>query len=414
MNRQAGDTSADVAQKLGLGEGRAGTGLFARLGRMGRWRWFALAAGIAVLIVAGFMLLGRTRSAPYVTDVATRGALTVTVSATGSLEPVTTVDVGSEISGRLDKVNVDFNDPVKKGQILAELDTTQLAANVAKAEANLAAARAAVLTSEATVRETTAKARRARQLVPGGYISHEALDTAVATAERAVADRASARARVTVAEAELASDRTTLGKAEITSPIDGVVISRDVDPGQTVAATFQTPKLFTLAEDLRRMQLQVDVDEADVGEVKAGQHATFTVDAYPNRRFEAQIQSVRFASQTKNSVVSYTAILSVDNGELLLRPGMTATAEIVTATRADALLVPNGALRFTPPGEKAPSGIRKSGTIEKTVWTDEGGKPRAIPVRVGLTDGQHTEVLSGAVEPGMALLVDVTGAQGKP
>src|SRR5690606_34615673 len=233
--------------------------------------------------------LGGEAASPYVTEEATRGALTVSVSATGSLEPVTTVDVGSEISGRLVSVEVDFNDEVKKGQLLARIDTVQLAANVAKAEANLAAARAAVLTSEATQRETAAKAKRARNLAPSGSISREVVETAIATAERAAADLASAKARVTVAEAELQSEKTTLGKAEITSPIDGVVISRDVDPGQTVAATFQTPKLFTLAEDLRRMQLQVDVDEADVGEVKAGQHATFTVDAYPNRRFEAQI-----------------------------------------------------------------------------------------------------------------------------
>ncbi|MCE9651180.1 MAG: efflux RND transporter periplasmic adaptor subunit [Parvibaculum sp.] len=413
MSKRIGEAREDVARTLGLGQARAPGGL---LGFMGLPRWAVLtgAAAILLLLVFVFLSLGRSKASPYVTEEVARGALTVSVSATGSLEPVTTVDVGSEISGRLDSVLVDYNDEVKKGQLLARIDTTQLAANVAKSEANLAAARAAVLTSEATLRETSAKAKRARELAPSGSISREVLETAIATAERAVADLASARARVTVAEAELASEKTTLGKAEITSPIDGVVISRDVDPGQTVAATFQTPKLFTLAEDLRRMQLQVDVDEADVGEVKAGQDATFTVDAYPNRRFEAKIESVRFASQTKNGVVSYTAILTVDNADLLLRPGMTATADIVTAAKSDVLLAPNGALRFTPPGEKTTKTAAKAGDIEKIVWTLDGGKPKAIPVRAGLTDGQHTEILSGDLEPGMALLVDVAGAAKTP
>jgi HlyD family secretion protein len=404
MDKQVGGASEDVARRLGLGV-ETGGWLSRRVLLIG------VAAAVAVLL-AVWLALGRTHGPLYVTEPATRGALTVAVSATGSLEPVTTVDVGSEISGRLVSVNVDYNDHVKKGELLAQIDTTQLAANVAKSEANLAAARAAVLTSEATLRETSAKAKRARELSTTGYVSKDTLETATATAQRAAADLASARARVTVAEAELSSDRTTLTKADITSPIDGVVISRDVDPGQTVAATFQTPKLFTLAEDLRRMQLQVDVDEADVGEVKEGQPATFTVDAYPNRRFEAKIESVRYASQTKNGVVSYTAVLSVDNEGLLLRPGMTATASIVTATRDVALLVPNGALRFTPPGHAAPKAAAPgAGEIEKTVWTLDGKTPRAIAVRAGLTDGQHTEILSGDVEPGMALLVDTAAAR---
>lgn len=412
MDRRKGETREDVARKLGLGETSQARAFFNRFPR-----WVMLTGGglVLLLIFLALRSFGGEAAAPFVTEEATRGALTVSVSATGSLEPVTTVDVGSEISGRLVSVNVDFNDEVRKGQLLARIDTVQLAANVAKAEANLAAARAAVLTSEATLRETTAKARRARNLAPGGSISREGLETAVADAARAVADLASARARVTVAEAELQSEKTTLGKAEITSPIDGVVISRDVDPGQTVAATFQTPKLFTLAEDLRRMQLQVDVDEADVGQVKVGQHATFTVDAYPNRRFEAQIESVRFAPQTKNGVVSYMAILTVDNSDLALRPGMTAIADIVTATRSDVLMVPNGALRFTPPGEKAPASITgKAGDIMKTVWTLDGRTPRPVAIRAGLTDGQQTEVLSGEIEPGMKLLVDVAGAAEKP
>ncbi|HEX7776752.1 MAG TPA: efflux RND transporter periplasmic adaptor subunit [Parvibaculum sp.] len=405
MDKQVSAAGEDVARRLGLGAA----------GRKPMSRRSKLIAAAAILLVLALVwaLFGHRQKSPYVMETVTRGPLTVSVSATGSLEPVTTVNVGSEISGRLVSVDADYNDPVKKGQLLAQLDTTQLAANVAKSAANLQAARAAVLTSEATVRETAAKAKRARELAPSGNISKETLDSAVATAQRAEADLASSKAHVTVAEAELASDQTTLSKARITSPIDGVVISRDVDPGQTVAASFQTPTLFTIAEDLKRMQLEVDVDEADVGQVKVGQPATFTVDAYPNRRFEAAIQTVRFASQTKNGVVTYTAILSVDNRELLLRPGMTATALIVTATRNDALLIPNGALRFTPAGEAAARPENTAGLVHKTVWTIAGGKPVAISVEPGLTDGQQTEVLSGEVEPGMALIVDTARAEDK-
>jgi len=211
-----------------------------------------------------------------------------------------------------------------------------------------------------------------------------------------------AQAQVTVARAALEADRTTLSKAVIRAPIDGVVISRDVEPGQTVAASFQTPVLFVLAEDLSKMELHVDIDEADVGAVKAGQSATFTVDAYPERRFSAKLVSIHNAARTVQGVVSYEGVLTVDNSAMLLRPGMTATAEITTATRRDALLVPNSALRFTPPGHAAGPGENGA-----RVWVLRGGRPEPVTVRTGLSDGRDTVIVEGAVHPGDRAIVDI-------
>lgn len=398
----------EMARQLGLDETGAVKSGFRMLG--GIWSWIGI--GLVLLSLLTWFFFLRSEPVRYVTEPAKTGDLTVIVTATGSVEPVNTVTVGSEISGRIDEVLVDYNDVVKKGQLLARIDTTVLLSNVEKSKANLAAAEASVAQAEATRREAAAKLTRSRALVAKGWVSKETLDTSVASAARAVANVASAKAQVVQAQAQLDSDRTTLAKADIKSPIDGIVISRDIDPGQTVAATFQTPTLFSVAEDLRVMELEVDVDEADVGGVVKGQKATFTVDAYPDKRFDAAITSLRFAPVTTNGVVSYTAVLSVDNKDLLLRPGMTATADIITAERTNILQIPNGALRFTPPGETSPGSVAtQAGGMTKTVWTLDGDAPKALTISPGLTDGQYTEVLSGDVENGRQLLIDVASAE---
>lgn len=400
------EASKDVSARLGLGPAAGGA----------RWRGWAgehpyLAAtlGLTTALLLIWVLFFRGSSAPeYVSEPVLRGDLKVIVTATGTVEPETSVAVGSEISGRIDKVLADFNDEVKKDQVLAEMDTTALRNTLAKSEATLDESRATVLQYEASRIEAAAKWKRYKSLAAVNAISQLDLDTALANLKRAEANYAGGKARVKANEAQLAADETSLSKTVIRSPIDGVVIERKIEPGQTVAATFETPTLFTLADDLRHMELQVNVDEADVGQVRQGQRATFSVDAYPNRQFQAVIKKLHLASTTTNNVVSYVAVLAIDNGDLALRPGMTATAEIITAEKTNVLLVPNGATRFTPPNAKASDvGVTKEGRVTKPVWILKDGKPASVAVELGLTNGQQTEVLGGDLAEGASVLTDI-------
>ena len=392
-----------------------------------------IAAVVALLLVAtaGYFLLrdgNGAAAARYVTAPVTRGELVVRVSATGNLQPLNQVEVGSELSGTIQTVLVDDNDQVKRGQVLARLDMSKLNDAIAKSKAALAAAEARVQQSAATVREAGANLQRLRDVakLSGGKVPSQAeLETAEATLDRARADQASAKAAVTEARAQLSSDETNLAKASIRSPIDGVVLSRKVEPGQTVAASLQAPVLFVLAEDLTDMELQVDVDEADVGQVRPGQPTTFKVDAYPDRQYPATISRVGFGSQLKSGVVSYLTVLRVRNADLSLRPGMTATAEITTARRENALLVPDAALRYAPPAAATqpgpsrglvgmllprppqptqPKKAAKGGT--RQVWVLREGAPAEIQVVAGLSDGQHTEITGGELEPGMEVITE--------
>ena len=360
----------------------------------------------------------------------TRGALTVKVTATGTLQPVTQVDVGSEVSGTVEQVLVYFNDRVEAGQVLARLDTTQFAARERQSRAALALAEARVKEAQATVTETDARLSRSARLLERKLTPRESHEALQAAAERARAGLGVAEAQVQQSRAQLDYDRRVIEKSVIHAPISGIVLKRQVEPGQTVVAALQTPVLFTLAESLGQMLLNVQVDEADVGKVAAGQHAEFTVDAYPNRRFPAEIKLVRYVPQTVEGVVTYEAQLSVDNSELLLRPGMTATAEIVVQKDRDALLVPNAALRFTPPAapavpaaspglvskimmrpppmpkrvppEAAPAGAR--------VWTLRNGQPQPLSVTSGATDGALTEIAGGEVAEGLQVITGTAPA----
>ncbi len=390
----AATPTAEIEEALGVGTVR-------RRRRWGRW-----VAGAVVLLAVALGVWWWTRAdAPvaYETQMARRGALTVSVTATGALGAVTTVEVGSEISGLVEMVTVDANDRVEQGQVLAQLDTDRLRADVTQAEANLTAAEAAYEQARATLEEQRLKTARTERLAANEYVAPQEVETAQAALERAQAAATSRRAQISVAEAALESARTTLRKTAIRAPIDGLVLSRSVDPGQAVAASFQTPVLFTLAEDLERMELRVDVDEADVGQVQAGQSATFTVDAYPGRTFPASVTKVHYAPKTVSGVVTYEAVMAVDNRDGLLRPGMTATADITTDTIGDALLVPNSALRFTPPAASPPA--RLAG--QELVWRLDGDAPAALPVTPGRTDGQWTVVREGEVTPGQVLLTNV-------
>jgi HlyD family secretion protein len=378
-----------------------------------RWKAWLIVAMLAVAAaVSVYALFGRSsNTVRYVTEPVTRSDLHVTVTATGSIQPTSQVEVSSELSGTIRRVFVDYNSMVKAGQVVAELDTDKFMANLDSSRAKLNAAKASVATAEVTVGEMTREYARKKTLAAAKYVSPQDLETAKAIYDRAVAALISAKAEVGVAAADVTLNESNLNKTRILSPIDGIVLKRNVDPGQTVAASFQAPVLFTIAEDLRRMEVQVDVDEADVGKVQEGQSASFSVDAYPDRRFPAVIRELRYASETVQGVVTYKAVLTVENAEILLRPGMTATAEIGVQDVTGALLVSNAALRFTPPAQPVaqsggllkrlmpgmpqfrPASQREAGGPSRAVWMLRDGVPVAVPVTVGASDGKRTEIL---------------------
>ncbi len=426
------NSESDIAQTLGTDE-------FS--GQRRRVKLWALVGALALLAAVAVIIWTKANNAnpiEYKTQEVQRGDLTVTVTATGNLEPTNQVDVGTEVSGTIETVEVDYNDEVKVGQVLARLDTSKLQAQVLQSKAAVESARARVLSAQATVNEMRnelARLKRVRELSDNKVPSQHDMDAAQAALQRAEADEASAKAQVSEARATLEANETDLAKAVILSPINGIVLARSVEPGQTVAASLQAPVLFTLAEDLTQMELHVDVDEADVGRVKDGQEATFTVDAYRDLSFPARITQVRFGSQTVGGVVTYETILNVDNSDLLLRPGMTATADITVEKIENAILMPNAALRFTPPirenedpsddtnlvGKLLPRRHRQSSKQRKDatadnkqqrVWTIGGGQLVAIAVTTGATDGKMTEVTSGPIEPGVKLVVDAMRADG--
>lgn len=402
MNKQLRNAEAELAASLQL-----------ELQPRRFWsvRKLVIAAVVVVLTTVTALYFWKPAAgAGYLTTAVTTGPLTVTVSATGTLQPQDQVDVGAEISGRVDQVNVDYNDRVKKGQVLAVINTDQIRAQLDQAVASQNAARADVAAGEATVTDTLKKRDRARALFQIGGIAQQEVQTAEADYERAVANVAKAKATVENTGAQTALYRTQLDRALVRSPIDGVVLDRKVSTGQTVAAAFQTPVLFTLASDLKTLQLQVDIDEADIGLVREGQPATFTVDAYPQREFQAKLISLHNAPKTTNGVVTYQGVLAVDNSSMLLRPGLTANVNILVSRSDNAMLVPNGALRFMPRAKDIaalPPVRAVNGEMSGRVWVLENGKPAARDVKIGRTDGHSTEVLSGALRPGDWVITDI-------
>ena len=378
-----------------------------------RWGGIARLVFVTCLIAAGIgIYVGVKRyyqptTPQYRTEPCRRGDLVVTIAATGTLDPTNLVEIGCEISGTIRTVEVDVNDPVKAGDLLFALDTQELEAQVAKSRATLAVRKAELQLAKATLLESEQILGRMEKLQSQRASSEQEVDTATANVARAKANISSSTAQVSVAQATLDGDLSKLEKSRIYSPIDGIVLTRKVEPGQTVAATFQTPVLLTICDDLRRMKLKVDVDEADVGGVREGQAATFTVDAYPNESFPARITSLRYASRRVQDVVTYEAVLEVANEELKLRPGMTAVADIITSKIQDALLIPNAALRYTP-NDNSPEVTDGGGeSLTSQVWIVKKNRPVPLPVTTGISDGRFTESTSGGVKEGMPLVVDV-------
>lgn len=393
-----------------------------------------IVAVIVVALAVGLYLwharTANNATPTYVTEAVRRGNLTLNVMANGTLQPTRSVNIGSELSGTVKQVLVDVNDHVQKGQVLVELDTAKLSDQVLRSRATLAAVQAQLAQSTATVKEARANLARFEEVarLSGGKVpSATELDSARATVDRAVAAEESARANVADARAALSTDEINLSKASIRSSIDGVVLTRSVDPGNAVAASLQAVTLFSIAEDLKKLRLDVSVDEADVGAVQVGQKASFTVSAYPSRRYPAKVTRVAYGSTKTDNVITYTTYLDVDNSDLSLRPGMTAAAIITSTERTAVLLVPNTALRFSP--AHSASSVVSSGSFASTlilrmprtgahkatdsdaaglrqVWVLKDGQAVAVAVKTGISDGRMTEVSGDELKEGMAVITD--------
>jgi len=404
--------------------------------RWRRWAKFWVPGLIVLLGGLYYFTRGDDGKPKYISEAVTERSLDIEVTATGNLRPTNQVDVGSEVSGRVDRVLVDVNDRVTRGQVLAQINTDVIEDQIKQGRANLDAARAQVAQARATIGVDTAQLNRLQEVhrLSGGKVpSQTELEAAEANVLRGRAAVNSANANVVSAQAQLSSAITNRDRAVIRSPVSGVVLARQVEPGQTVAASFNTPTLFVIAEDLSAMQLRVSVDEADVGQVRRGQKATFTVDAYPGRAFPASVERVALASnstatssqqqqaaQQGAAVINYEARLSVDNRGGLLRPGMTATATIATESTGRRLLVPNGALRFDPEDvpisgepmfnedfglerEEARATIGR-GSRQTVYILDDDGEIEPIEVVTGQTDGRFTVVTSGKLKKGMKVV----------
>jgi len=412
--------------------------------RWRRWAKYWIPGLLVLLVGLYFATRGGGDGPEYITEEVTMGSLDVEVTATGNLRPTNQVDVGSEVSGRIDRVLVDVNDRVARGQVLAQINTDVIEDQIRQARANLDSARAQVAQARATLDVDSAQLARLQEvyrLSDGKVPSQTELEAAEANVARGRAALNSAQAAVVAAQAQLSSAITNRDRAVIRSPVSGVVLARQVEPGQTVAASFNTPTLFVIAEDLSLMQLRVAIDEADVGQVKAGQKATFTVDAYPGRRFPATVERIALASnntatstqqqqagQQGNAVIAYEARLTVANPDGLLRPGMTATANIATDSTGRGLIVPNGALRFEPATEEQAGGVQLGGDdfglereeVRATIGRGsrqtvhvlkDDGTLEPIEVVTGLSDGRRTVVTSSELKPGMKVVTSEKAAK---
>ena len=415
--------------------------------RRTRTRKIAVAAVAAALAVGGVVAFRATRAAEasaqpaYKTAAVVRGDLKASITATGTIQALNTVEVGAEVSGKIAALHADYNDAVTAGQLLAEIDPEQAKAAVDEAKAQVLAARAGVAKAKATLTAARLDADRSKALSEKGLVSAKELETSVSNLELAEASIQSADASLAVADASYTSAKTKLGKTQIVAPISGTVLSRRVEVGQTLNAGMTTPVLYTIAEDLRRMRLSSSVDEADIGAVAKGQKASFTVDAYPDRTFESGVDSVRNVATVTSNVVSYEVILTVDNSDLVLKPGMTASVEIVTLLIPDALLVPNKALRFTPAdaspskggfprgipflggprgkkaddkttNEAALAALGKLGPRQAVVWLQKGAGLAPVVVEKIATDGTDTAVKCDALAAGAKVVVDLADAAG--
>jgi HlyD family secretion protein len=379
----------------------------------------ALSVIIVIAAVVFLVLQKKDGGQKFITEKITRGDIKSTVLATGTVNAVTTVQVGTQVSGTIKQLFADFNSPVKKGQLLAQIDPAIFEAQVGQAQANLQAAKANLEKSQVAVSDTKNTLNRNKALYVKNFIAKSDLDTAETNYLSAEAQVKSSQAQIEQAQAALDSAAINLKYTRILSPVNGTVISRNVDIGQTVAASFQTPTLFTIAQDLTKMQIDSSVDEADIGQVAVGQNVTFTVDAYREITFTGKVSEVRNAPITVQNVVTYDAVITVDNTNLRLKPGMTANVTIEIEVKKSVLRVPNAALRFKPPmltaksvgnysdqqGSKLPKGT--------SVWLLENKEPKSVKITTGINDGNYREIISGDLREGQQIILDLMGSSNK-
>jgi HlyD family secretion protein len=411
---KAGDgaTSQNQQMKADFGNQTIGfalpvpiAGALAGLSR--RWRWFAIAVLVAVGAVTWYRV-SQPAGASYATQSVGRGRVERAVTATGSVNPILTITVGSYVSGVIQDISCDFNTVVKKGQLCARIDPRPYQMIVEQDRASLATARAQLQKDQASLAYADVTARRQADLLAKEATSQDSHDIAVNSLKQAQAQIALDQAAIQQRQAQLDAAEINLGYTNIVAPVDGIVVSRNVTIGQTVAASFQTPTLFLIATNLSTMQVDTNVSESDIGGIRTGNKARFTVDAFPTRIFEGQVTQVRQAPQTVQNVVTYDVVVQIGNQEQLLKPGMTATMRIVTDRRDHVLRVPNQALRYSP---GAPGGARGPSQPGSQVWLLENGRPKAVPVRTGLDDDNYTEI-TGGLREGAEVIVSEQGRAG--
>lgn len=369
----------------------------------------ALMFMVVAALAAVFLLGGNGKAPAYDTARAERGDITEAVTASGVLNPVNTVEVGTQVSGTISRIYADFNSPVKKGELIAEIDPSILEAKVAQSRAGLMQARADLETARAALTDAGRELKRKKNLLAREIVPQSEFDKAETAHLKAKAEVASAKARVALSEATLKQDETNLGYTKIRSPVDGIVISRNVNVGQTVAASFQTPTLFAIAEDLTKMQINASVDEADIGKVSLGQQVRFTVDAYPDLTFTGTVSQVRLAPTTIENVVTYDVVLEVENPDFMLKPGMTATVSIIVSEKKGVLVVPVSALTYTPPPQEGAEGQRPRRYEKEGIWTLKGGEPVRVEITTGASDGEYVEITSGGLKEGQEVIVRSNG-----
>jgi HlyD family secretion protein len=357
---------------------------------------------IAIAVPAVLLFRSKGNEINFRTEKIIRGDIEMAVTATGTVNPVTTVLVGTQVSGTIKNIYVDFNSPVKKGQLIARIDPALFEAQVNQARANLLLAKANLEKAQATSVDAKRTMERNKELLSKNLIAQSDFDTAETNYETAEASVSAAKSQVAQSEAALSSAETNLYYTKIVSPVDGIVVSRNVDVGQTVAASFQTPTLFSIAQDLTKMQIDTNVAEADIGNVKVRDDVEFTVDAYPDTTFKGKVSQVRNAPIIVQNVVTYDVVIQVDNPELKLKPGMTANVSIIVSIKKDVLKIPNAALRLRTV-EKVKTAVQQTGA---GVWILEQEKPKRIPVSLGISDGNYTELVSGNIKEGQEVIVE--------